>query len=554
MPPKRLYMKYAIALLFFLFSASEVFCQHGTLRFSNDFKVTESQYKHETVTNSVYFNNDFYTVTNSAISGAKWLFTKLYDVKFSVTVSHFDQDMNTVKEVVLENGEKNFGPLIPKLISFNNKLYLAYFKAADKASFGVYLAALDEKTLALGEPKLICTIKQDNVGIGQIESVITAGLVYFVISPDNARLLAVCKSAPNKVQATLLDDKLQTIKQSLVSVNLESFEIPSAVLTDDNRACLVLDAKEGTRLLCLGPNGEKTEIRYNGVGNFAPYITRAKLANDGKTILIYSTTVESGQTDSWCTGIMVAQLDATTFKMSKPLTYPLTPEFVRSVSEKGGGIKHKGDYFMSNFTPQLLQLENGDIAIIGSPERTVSTTSTSAPNMNNQTHMIAVTTLTVGPVIVLFPDKNGKTYDQVMVPREIVLSKGQSSGSGAIQVVTAPRQSDVTTGFLATRLGQDIVIIYNDNVKNLSKDVDEKTTVSKSAGDLELAEALVSGNRKLEYRKLISETKKGRATFYLGSSVPVANTSTIVFPIGKEGQGFNALKTYYTNWCFLDIK
>jgi hypothetical protein len=24
--------------------------------------------------------------------------------------------------------------------------------------------------------------------------------------------------------------------------------------------------------------------------------------------------------------------------------------------------------------------------------------------------------------------------------------------------------------------------------------------------------------------------------------------------IGKEGQGFNAMKTYYTNWCFLDIK
>lgn len=547
-------MKHRIALLLFLLCTSKLFSQHGNLTLSNDFKVAESQYKHETVSNSVYYNSNFYTVTNSAISGGKWLFTKLYDVKFSITISQFDKDMNMIREVVLENGDKNFGPLIPKLISFHDKLYLTYFKAADKASFSVYLAALDENSLTLGEPKLICTIKQDNVGITQIESVINAGLVYFVISPDNARLLAVCKSAPNKVQTILLDDKLQTFKQSLVSVNLPEFEIPSAVLTDDNRACLILDAKEGTRILCISPDGAKMEIRYSAAANFAPYITRAKLAKDGKSIFIYSTTTESGQSDSWCNGFMVARLDPATFKLSKPLTYALTPEFIQTVSEKGGGIKHKGEYFMSNFTPQMLELDNGDIAIVGSPERTVSNVSTSAPNMNNQTHMVATTTLTVGPVIVFFPNMNGKTFNQVIIPREIILSKGQTSGSGAIQVVAAPRQSDVTTGFLATKLGDDIVIIYNDNIKNLSKDVSEKMTVSKSASDLELAEALVNKDKKLEYRKLISETKKGRATFYLGNSIPTANSSTIVFPIGKEGQGFNALKTYYTNWCFLDIK
>jgi hypothetical protein len=547
-------MRHAVALLLFFFCASKLFSQHGTLTLSNDFKVTEGQYKHETVSNSVFCNNNFFTVTNSTMSAGKWLFTKLYDVKFTVTVSQFDKDMNKIKEVVLENGEKNFGPLIPKLIAFNNKLYLAYFKTTDKASFSVYLAALDENDLSLGEPKLICNIKQDNVGITQIESVITGSLVYFVISPDNSRLLAVCKAAPNKVQATLLDDKLQTVKQSLVPVNLPTFEIPSAVLTNDNRACLILDAQEGARILCINPDGAKTEIRYNAAASFAPYITRAKLANDGKSIFIYSTTIESGGSDSWCNGFMVAQLDPATFKLSKPLTYSLTPEFIKAVSEKGGGIKHRGDYFMSNFTPQLLQLDNGDIAIIGSPERIESNTSTSAPNMHGQTHMIATTTLTVGPVIVLFPDPKGKTYEPVIIPREIELSKAQSSGSGSIQVVSAPRQSDVTTGFLATQLGQEIVVVYNDNIKNLSKDADAKTTVSKSASDLELAEALVNKDKKLEYRKLISETKKGRATFYLGNSIPAANSSTIVFPIGKEGQGFNALKTYYTNWCFLDIK
>jgi hypothetical protein len=153
----------------------------------------------------------------------------------------------------------------------------------------------------------------------------------------------------------------------------------------------------------------------------------------------------------------------------------------------------------------------------------------------------------------MFPDKNGKTFDQVMIPREIMLAKFQESGSGAIQVVSTPRQSDVTAGFIAFPLGGDIVVIYNDNVKNLSRDVTEKTSITNSTGDLELAEALVSKERKLEYRKLIGEVKQNRATFYLGNSIP-ANSNSIIFPVGKAGLGFNAMKTYYTNWCFLDIK
>lgn len=546
-------MKHLIVFAIFLLYSLHLFSQHSTLTLSKEFKVAEGAYKHQTVTHSVYFNNNFYSVTNSAASGGKWLFTKLYDVKFSVTISQFDKDMNQVKEVVLENGEKNFGPMLPEMLTFNNKLYVAYFKAADKTSFSVYLAALDENTLTLDQPKLIGTIKQDNVGVLEIESVVNSGLVYFVISPDDTKLLAVCKNAPNKVQTTLLDDKLQTLKQNLISITLSSFQIPSAVLTDDNRACLILESEEGTRILGIGPNGEKTEIRYNAAGELAPNITRAKLAKDGKSIFIYSTTTESGQRPVWCNGFMVARLDPVNFKLSKPLTYPMPGEFIQTVAEKGGGLRHKKDYAISLFTPELLEMENGEIAIVGSPERIAVDVSRSAPNMNNQTHNTATTTLTVGPVLVMFPDKNGKTFDPVIIPREIMLSKSQESGSGAIRVVSAPRQSDVTAGFIATQLDGNIVVIYNDNVKNLSKDADEKTTITKSTGDLELAEALVNKERKLEYRKLISQLNQGRSTFYLGNAIP-ANSSSIIFPIGKEGLGFNAMKTYYTNWCFLDIK
>ena len=120
-------------------------------------------------------------------------------------------------------------------------------------------------------------------------------------------------------------------------------------------------------------------------------------------------------------------------------------------------------------------------------------------------------------------------------------------------IVRSPKVASAPTGLLAIPLGDDIVILYNDNPKNLAEAVDEKVKKSDWAGDLELGEALINKERKLEYRKLISKTDKHRATYYLGDAVPT-NTSSIIFPIGKEFMGMGLAKTIYTNWCFVDVK
>jgi hypothetical protein len=65
-------------------------------------------------------------------------------------------------------------------------------------------------------------------------------------------------------------------------------------------------------------------------------------------------------------------------------------------------------------------------------------------------------------------------------------------------------------------VGEDILILYTDNTKNLSESVDEKVKESKWASDLELAEALIDKEKKLEYRKLVSQIDKRRTTYYLG--------------------------------------
>lgn len=548
-------MKSPTALLLFMLCSPSVFSQHTSVTMSNEFKVKENGFKDQTVTHSIYYNDNFYTATNSGTSGLKMMFTKLYDVAYSVTITRYDRDMKKVQEVELENAKRNFGPLQPSLLCFDNKLFLAYFKASDKASFSLYLARVDENDLSLGEPLKICTIQQENVGFSQIMSIIEGGLVYFSMSSDNTRLLVACKSAPGKVQTMVLNDSLRVLCKATVPVNLNSFDIPSAVLTNDNGACLILQSDDGTRILGIGPDGQKTETRYNAVGGMAPNNCRAQMAKDGKGIFIFGTTSNSPEPSRfWCGGFILARLDAVTFKMSKSLTYAFDEGFLQSAVEKGGGIKHKQEFSLYNFEPQLLEMNNGEIVILGSPEATTQRVYQSAPNMQNQTEAIATTTFHVGPILVLYPNTKGKTFDQVIIPRQIEMSKSSGSGHGAIQVAVAPViESGPAAGFFATPLGEDIVIVYNDNTKNLAESADEKVKVSKSASDLELGEALINKEKKLEYRKLISQIEKRRCTYYLGEAI-ATNSDSIIFPIGKEAVTFSAVKAIYTNWCFLNIK
>jgi hypothetical protein len=294
-------------------------------------------------------------------------------------------------------------------------------------------------------------------------------------------------------------------------------------------------------------------MRLNPAANLTPYNTRASLSNDGKSIWVYSTSALMDREDKSCNGFIISQLDCSTLRLSKSQAYEFSPEFLESVYNRGAGFKHKKEFFLHNFMPRLIELDNGTLALLGSPEYISVSTSQSAPNMNNQTHMVSTTTAETGPVFAFFPNKNGRTFDYALVPRNLSFSMGQSSGSGAIQVVSAPNFSTSYAGYTAAKSGDAIVIIYNDGKKNMAKGDNEKIVETSSPKDIVLAEALVNKDKKLEYRKEIDNSTSSRYTYYLGNTIPTSSSS-IIFPIGKQGLGFNARKTYYTNWCYVDLK
>jgi hypothetical protein len=120
-------------------------------------------------------------------------------------------------------------------------------------------------------------------------------------------------------------------------------------------------------------------------------------------------------------------------------------------------------------------------------------------------------------------------------------------------MVQAPGLSHAYSNFTASSLGDDILILYNDEEANLTRGENENLIEAHSTGDLVLAEAVISKDKKLQYRKQIGKNLSGKYTYYLGNIAPTTS-SAVIFPVGRQGTGFNARKVFYTNWCFLDIK
>jgi|GEM_PF-1538381 len=549
-------MKHALVLALSVAIFSTSLCQQSHLTISNDFKIVEKEYKDQIITNSVYHNNFFYTVDNSHFSAKKWLFTKLYDLVYSMTVSKYDKDMNKIKEYTIANGEKQFGPLIPQLVLINNKMALAYFQPGeDKSSFNFYMTLVDEENLSLKNPQKFCTVQQNNVNITKAESVLNAGLVSFAYSPDKTKTLVICVTNPNMMQTYVIDNELHILKQSDLHTATSGFTVSSAAISNDNTECIVLNSEEGTKIVANSADKRKSEMKLNGAGNLKPYLTKAISSKDGKTIYISSSGTDASSDDKNCTGFLIYQLDCATVHLSRPFVYSFTPEQIQTFCENGAGARHKKEYSMFPFLPAITELDNGNIVILGCPQQTTTSfhTSFSAANINDNTgHQVAVTKMDVGPIMAFYPDKAGKNFDYALIPRHISVSNSASSGSGSLQIVQAPGITQAYSGFISVNLGNKIMVIYNDDPDNVNSKDNSKIVKANSPKDLVLAEGMFGADEKLQYKKQIGEDLPGRGSYYLGNLAPTSS-NMIIFPIAKGGVGFNLKKTFYTNWIFIDF-
>jgi len=117
----------------------------------------------------------------------------------------------------------------------------------------------------------------------------------------------------------------------------------------------------------------------------------------------------------------------------------------------------------------------------------------------------------------------------------------------------APRLSHNFSGFFVKELKDKIVFVYDDYGKNVEQDLNSKTISTSRPGNYVLAEAAIDNNGNILYRKKIADDPKGTYTYYLSESLYGPNNSYLI-PIGKQGNGFSAMREFYNQWCILEAQ
>ncbi len=521
--------------------------QVSNVNLSEEFKIKNFDYKDQVIKNSVFHNDHFYSISNSGVGGAKWLFTKLYDLKFDITIAQYDKNMKEVKEVKLDNGADNFGPFWPSMFILQNKLFAMYFKSENKTSFDLYMGQVDEKNLAITNKKKICTINQENVGVFKLQSVFNSGMVYVSNSSDGNKVLIACKTSPGKLTSHIVDGALNIERKTEMAFSDPAFQVTSAVLSKNNLECMAVQSERDIKLVYVNPDGKKSQKAVTNTGLQMMLYPTLKLSEAEDKIFLYSATNNTGVIDEVCNGFAIAEFDCNSFQLSKPSLYRFNQQLMDEFALRDGKKEKRSIEYSYFFSPVLYELSNKQLVLAGSPE-VVQKTSGTTMDSKGRNEQYVRQELKAGSIYVFQPDMQGKEFKHVSIPRKVSISKSQSSGSGYITFLQAMGINNSASSFIAKSVGDGLVLLYNDNEANLEEDR-KKLSDGKNTKDLVLTESLVKDNQ-VQYRKKVGEDIKGVGTYYINDVIQ-NSTGKIIFPVGKEGVGFT--KQVFSNWCFVSV-
>ncbi|MEJ0104077.1 MAG: hypothetical protein WDO19_16615 [Bacteroidota bacterium] len=70
----------------------------------------------------------------------------------AITIKKYGKDLGTVKSFQLSGGEKMYGPVRPLLKTYNDKLYLLYYKEQEGGKIQLLSSEVNTESLQLSEP------------------------------------------------------------------------------------------------------------------------------------------------------------------------------------------------------------------------------------------------------------------------------------------------------------------------------------------------------------------------------------------------------------------
>jgi hypothetical protein len=458
---------------------------------------------------------------------------KLDKIKYGINLYKYDQDMKEVKKVVFLNKERELGPFEPKIVVFRQQLLLFYYKVAEDNSIRLLYAVIDPETLEAKDSKELYSISQKNVGLFKISGILEHNTLQFARNPDNTKLLVSQSGNINELFSCVIDGDLQPGKKitSRPKGDMDNLSIRDCAWDNNENRYFAynytLDKKGKQGILVLDNKDKETYLPFtvSRDSEFDADPLSFKLSKDKARLYVFTT---YGAGNNMAEGLLLTTVtdEGSKPSIAKPLLFPYSPELREKLRKRDFADKSHGNIGVKDISYRCTELEDGALALTGYPLNIDQSDILGANAIPKGT----ITRIYAGPVI-------------------NVLVKGGKANFG---VLYRNQQYSKTGGFITHAYGDQLVIIYNDDKKNLeSKDPSELERTA-DLSDLVLAEAVIGSDGNVISRKAIGDRVSNLN--YLTGDFQRLPEQQYLFPLGRTRVNMVRYYNEIEQWVTLHIE
>jgi hypothetical protein len=453
---------------------------------------------------------------------------KMSTIKHNIILHKFDANRVEIVTNKLENNQNVFGPIQTKSAEFGHRLLLFYFRYDDKDSLRLYVSEINRKSLELVNTQFLYSYQQDNVGLFKIGKA-TQHNPLVRISPDSSKLLLAYQNIRGELYTAVFGDQCNLLRQGVFKNNvLAENDVTDAVIENSGNDELVVSLPKNPfstlplKGIIIQNLDKKEKYQEFGEGNPGGALVNCHIscAKDNSKVYVFGDYAgENASAGSW-----LAEIVSQNLKVGRPSLFPYPDDLKEKVYKIGFGVKRHGNFDILDINYNLVEFENGSLALCGHPvyrEDRRSSGFTSSVSM----HRGAGNEIPfAGPIIAAFFDKGriGKNY--AMIPRNENLCEGSEG-------IYLPYQDK-------------LVVIYNDYKKNIEGEILDHGVHQSGWSyikELSLAYAIINKTGTIQERKLISEGVS-RMNFYVTTQYRKTGQNSLYIPSYSDDKKVDAYR------------
>lgn len=306
-----------------------------------------------------------------AKSEIRHLFIKKWLLKYGIDLFRRSASIME-KESSLSDGEKSYGPLLPKLLNFYGQPYLLYYQSVSEdadSKMQILLAKIDTATMQPEQPKELFLVEQNTLDIFNSDDFLNDHRLDIKASPDSSKILMLWSSATNRdFHIDVLDRHLDSLWTKEQQISPDAIRgLQSERVNNQGSVFFTYtmagskDSIPGSHIGICNPDGGfvDREITLQNGHPVGLFLLNAK---DSNFIMITGTWSDK---PAYLSGVYSARIDAAEGTLSQIRQTAFPDQLIKSLhQDRWAGIKPK-NYGLDPIDLQAFLRKDGSIDLVG---------------------------------------------------------------------------------------------------------------------------------------------------------------------------------------------